>query len=101
MIARPKPARPQSLLLADERVLQRIVLGIVDRGVRQLADVEALARVGDAVQQHAPRADARDAHLARGIELAAPLDGVEEQLAERLPDRLAHGFAAGRLRAAS
>ena len=48
------------------------------------------AGIGDAIEQHPLGADARDPDLPVGIELAAPLDGVRQQLAERLCHRFAH-----------
>lgn len=44
---------------------------------------------GDAAVRGARRAYAQ-VHLARGIEAPAPLDGVQQQLAERIGERLPH-----------
>ena len=46
--------------------------------------LEARPGIGDAIEQHALRAKVRDADLALRIELAAPLDGVQQQLAKRV-----------------
>jgi len=47
-------AGAEAVLLAHHRVFERAVVGIADRGVRDPFDVEALARVGDAVEPCSP-----------------------------------------------
>ncbi len=58
--------------------------------MRQLVDVESRPGIGDTVHQHPARAEARDADLARWIELAAPFDGVHQQLAKCGGHRFPH-----------
>ena len=48
------------------------------------------AGVSDAIEEHAVPAQISDPHLAVGVELPAPLDGVGEQLVESQSHRLAN-----------
>src|SRR4051812_34022020 len=75
-----QPARPDALLFADDGMAQRIVFGVADRRMPQTIDIEALTRIGNAIEQHSPRTKVRDANLAGAIQLTAPLDGVRQQL---------------------
>src|SRR5688572_2723713 len=72
-------SRTQALLFAHERMLQRIALRVADGGVLEALETEPFARVGDAIQEHPPRAQAGDAHFPRRIEFATPLNRVAEQ----------------------
>ena len=58
----PQTPWPQSLLLSHQSVPQRIVLRIVDRRVHEAVGAEPRTGIGDAVQQHAARAQAGDAN---------------------------------------
>src|SRR5579863_3488990 len=51
--------------------------------IRQL---ETRSRIGDAVEQHALRAEIGNSDLSVRVELAAPLDRVQQKFVERLPD---------------
>src|SRR4029077_18747334 len=80
----PEPSRPKALLLPREGVAHGLVLRIAEGRVAEGFEAEALSGIRDAVEEHAARAQIGDANALGGIEAAAPLDGVHEELAEGL-----------------
>jgi hypothetical protein len=64
--------------------------GLASAECSRPSKLKALAGVLDPVEQHAPRAQVGDAHGLGRVQLAAPLDRVHQQLAERLSHARAH-----------
>src|SRR3954468_5211135 len=84
-----EPTWPDSFLLPHLRVRNGILRGLTDGRVRQLVHLETLTGIRDAVKEHSRRAQTCDANLPLGIQLAAPLDRIQQKLTKRVADGVA------------
>src|SRR5215471_15724500 len=67
-------------------MLPRLIRWIGDGSMLQALKTKACARISNAIQQHPASAQAGDAYLLIRVEPSAPLNGVQKQFPESLPD---------------
>src|SRR6516162_2827586 len=67
-------------------MLPGLIRWISDGGMFQAFKTEACAGISNAIQQHPASTQAGDAYLLIGVEPSTPLNGVQKEFPESLPD---------------